>query len=445
MVKISLIGAGSIHNAIRLTCGVLSHPELSAHTDSIISLMDINEENLNLASRLIAKIVQQARSDVKIESTTDRCKSLQDADYVINTIQVGGVDAWALDIEVPFKYGVKQAIGDTLGPGGIFRALRTIPVILDICRDMEELCPDALFLNISNPMAMNCWAMNEYTNIKNIGLCHSPYGTPRTLARYIGAPPEEVSALVAGINHMAWVLEFKWRGEDAYPLLREKMKDPEVYTKDMVRFEIMKHFGYFVTESSHHNSEYVPYFRKSEDLIEKYKITMKSYSSMEQWREKYKKRAEIVKNALEQKDIIKFFAQRGIDFKRPTGFFYTEIIHAIETDTPIRVNANVKNVGLITNLPPRCIVEVPCLIDGTGVHPCYVGDLPSQCAALNRTNINVQELAVKAAVEGDRTLALQAVLMDPLTRAVLSLEETEKMVEEMFKKQAQYLPSFSEH
>jgi len=435
--KIVLIGAGSHVFARRLILDFLAYPELR---DGTISLMDIDKERLNLVTAFAKKVVRQHGFDIKIESTVDRRAALENADYVIVSIRVGGMEATKLDLEIPEKYGIKQGIGDTIGPGGVFYGLRHIPVLLDICRDMEELCPEAWLINYTNPMAMICWALNNYRKIKNLGLCHSVQGTAAELARYLGAPLEEISYWVAGINHMAWFLKLKWREEDAYPLLREKFKDPSIYSRpdahwagaDIVRVEIFKAFGYFNTESSQHMSEYVPYFRKRPELFEKYKLVVASerIKGMEAWGPQ---QDEQIRKLIE--------SDKKIPIQR-SNEYCSQTIHSIETGVPRRINANVKNRGLITNLPWECCVEVPCLVDKNGIHPCYVGDLPPQCAALNRTNINVQELGVLAAVNKDRDLALQAILLDPLTSAILTIDETKNMVSEMFEGEARYLQGF---
>jgi len=427
MPKIALIGAGSVVFARTLVSDILTFPELR---DSTIALMDIDPERLGLITALAERMVDQEGAETQIQSTVDRREALCDADYVIIMIQVGGLGMFEVDIEIPLRYGIDQTVGDTLGPGGVFRGLRTIPVLLDICRDMRELCPEALLINYANPMAINCWAMNEAGGIRNIGLCHSVQGTAMQLARYIGAPYEEVTYWVAGINHMAWFLQFQWRGEDAYPLLRAKLEDPE-WREDGVRFEVMRRFDHFVTESTHHMSEYVPYFRQRKELIEQFATPRWDYLQLCQtgWQPHYERiRRQIA-------------GEESIEIRR-SHEYGTFIIHSLETNTPRRVNANVQNAGLITNLPHGCCVEVPCLVDGTGVRPCCVGDLPSQCAALNRSNVNVQGLAVKAALSGDRRAAFQAVALDPLTAATLSLREIQQMVDELFEAEAEWLPQF---
>ncbi|HDO41795.1 MAG TPA: alpha-glucosidase/alpha-galactosidase [Candidatus Bathyarchaeota archaeon] len=398
MVKIVIIGAGNHVFSRRLITDILSYPELR---DSTISLMDIDQERLDLITAFAKRLVEQYGFKTRIESTMNRRVTLEGADYVIVSIRVDGLEAYKLDLE---------------GPGGVFYGLRHIPTILDICYNMEDLCPEAWLINYTNPMAMMCWAIKD------------------------GAPVDELSYWVAGINHMAWFLELKWRGQDAYPILREKFKDPSVYMRedahwagaDIVRVEIFKAFGYFNTESSQHMSEYVPYFRKRPELLKRFKLIdpVERLDRME-------------KNRIKQDEELKILVAKGHKFPlERSRECCSYIIHSIETRVPRRINGNVKNSGLITNLPYGCCVEVPCLIDKRGIHPCYVGDLPPQCAALNRTNINVQELAVKAAVEKDRTLAFQAILVDPLTSAVLTIDEIQRMVEEMFKAEAKYLPEF---
>jgi len=425
MAKISFIGAGSVVFASRLLSDIFCHPEL---TDCTISLMDIDTERLGLIDRLANLMASKYAPNANIESTLDRREALEDSNYVIIMIQVGGLEAFELDINIPLKYGVNQEVGDTIGPGGVFRGLRTIPVLLDICRDMKDFCPDALLINYANPMAINCWAMNKATDIKNVGLCHSVQGTAMQLARYIDLPYEDVSYWVAGINHQAFFLECKYKGRDAYPLIWQALKKREIYEKDKVRFEMMRHLGYFITESSHHLSEYVPYFRTTEDRRKEYCEPRWFY--LEICKEAWKPHYEHVKKQIRGEEPIEISRSHeyGVD-----------IIHSIESGNPCRINGNVENDWLITNLPYGCCVEVPCLVDKNGIHPCYVGDLPPQCSALNRTNINVQELAVKAALEQDPTAAKQAVMFDPLTSAILTPREIEKMVEEMSKAEAQWI------
>jgi len=437
LAKIVIIGAGSHVFTKNLFTDFLSYPELRG---GAISLMDVDEGRLELITAFAEKLVSQHGFETRVESTTDRREALEGADYVVLSIRVGGLEANRLDLEIPAKYGIVQGVGDTIGPGGVFYGLRHIPVILDICRDMEDLCPEAWLLNYTNPMAMICWTVNDYSRMKNTGLCHSVQGTASELARYLRAPLDELSYWVAGINHMAWFLELKWRGEDAYPLLRERFKDPSVYSgpkahwagPDLVRVEIFRAFGYFVTESSQHMSEYVPYFRKRPELLERFRLA---------------NRLDTIEGMLERRARAEDEMRRIIDDDEPIPIrrsteYCSQMIHSMEAGAQRRVNVNVRNDGLITNLPRSCCVEVPCLVDRSGVHPCFVGDLPPQCAALNRTNINVQELGVRAAVERDRELAFQAILLDPLTSAMLSIDETRSMVDEMFEAEARYLRDY---
>jgi alpha-galactosidase len=444
LVKIALIGAGSQVFSRRLITDILSFPDLRDRTT--IALMDLDADRLRLITAFATKLVKQYGATTRVEATTDRGAALDGADYVTTTLRQGGPEVSWYDKAIPAKYGVHHSVGDTMGPAGVFYGLRHIPLLLSIAHDMEDRCPDALLLNYTNPMAMICWALNAYTRVKNIGLCHSVQGTAEQLAAYLGAPMAEVSYWVAGINHMAWFLHLHWRGRDAYPLLAEKFKDPAVYSTasqpDTVRVLIFKAFGYFVTESSRHMSEYVPYFRQRPELLKGFGLTL---------HEPYLRREPPPEPPRRPRDEE---TQRLVTGAEPipmhrSNEYCSYIIHSLEHGTPYdgsrRVNVNVKNTGLITNLPPNACVEVPCLVDAMGIHPCYVGNLPPQCAALNRTNINVQELGMRAAVEKDKTLAYQAILLDPLTSAVLTLAETRQMVEDMFTAQVKlgYLTDFT--
>jgi len=428
MAKITFIGAGSVVFARRLITDILSHPELR---NSAISLMDIDAERLDMINKLAHLMVSKYAPEAKVESTLNRRETLKDSDYVIIMIQVGGLQAFELDINIPLKYGINQEVGDTIGPGGVFRGLRTIPVLLDICRDIEDLCPDALLINYANPMAINCWAMNKASKTRNVGLCHSVQGTAMQLAKYIDVPFEDVSYWVAGINHQAFFLQYRYRGEDAYPLIWEASKKKDVYEQDKVRFEMMRYLGYFITESSHHLSEYVPYFRITQERRKEYCEPRWFY--LEICKEAWKPHYELIKRQIKGEEPIEISRSHeyGVD-----------IIYSMETGNPCRINGNVENKGLMTNLPQGCCVEVPSLVDEDGIHPCYVGNLPPQCAALNRTNINVQELTVKAALERDRTAALQAIMFDPLASATLTPREIEMMVNDMFKAEASFMPEF---
>ena len=432
MAKISYIGAGSTGFGKQFVSDILSRPALA---DGTLSLMDIDEDQLGVMTAIAGKLAKQLGCGVTIEATTDRRQSLDGADYVLFTVEApGGVELRQVERQISEKYGVDQAVGCTTGLGGVFRAMRYVPLMLDICRDMEELCPRAWLLHYANPTTSVPWALNVASPIRSVGMCHSVQGTATALARYIGAPYEETGHWVAGVNHQAWFLRFEWNGEDAYPLLWQAMEDPEIYQQDVVRWEMMRHFNHFLTESSYHNSEYVPYFRKNPELIQRFT------PKVGEWVD------------LQETALARMAERRAALREEATGEGPAEVVHsqeysvgiinAMETNTPFRFNGNVLNTGLITNLPPNSCVEVPCLVDNMGVHPCHVGELPPQCAALNRNRSAGDELAVKAALEGDRRAAEMAVALDPLTAAVCTLEQIHTMVEETFAVSMEYLPQF---
>lgn len=436
MTKFAFIGAGSFGFTRELVKDILSFP---AFRDCTISLMDIDEKRLSYIKQAVDKIVAAGNYPAKVEATMDRAEALKDADGVLITILQGGVQIWRHDIEIPKKYGVDINVGDTRGPAGIFRALRTIPVMLDIARDIERYCPNAIVLNYTNPMAMLCRAMQGETSINVTGLCHSVQGTAWMLANWIGAPMEEITYFCAGINHQAWYLEFKWNGEDAYPLIREAIKNPDIYNQEQVRNEMFLHLDYYVTESSGHNSEYNAWFRKRPDLIEKYCTHGTGWNPGEY--------AYILKEYLRREDtwedeIKEWLAQDKVNIER--GHEYAaSIFNAIIGDgTMYEFNGNVRNDGLIDNLPNGCCVEVPVLASKRGLDPLHVGPLPRHLAILNNVNAQCEELAVEAAITGDRRKVFYAIYMDPLTSAVLSLAEIEKMVNEMFEMNKDWLPQF---
>jgi len=432
MAKIAYIGAGSASFGRNFISDVLTRPALAEGT---LTLMDIDQEQLDAMTVLARKMAKQLDVPTKIESTTDQCCALEGAGYVVATINApGGIEARKIERRISQKYGVDQAIGCTTGPGGVFRTLRYVPVMLNICRYMEELCPNAWLIHYANPTTMVPWALNAASAIRSIGMCHSVQGTEMELARYIGAPYEETGHWAAGVNHQAWFLRFEWKGEDAYPLLWEKMKNPDIYRQDMVRFEIMRYFDYFPTESSVHHSEYVPYFRKNPELIARF--TPEARNGLERQLNEEKRTAERRK-ALRKEA----YSDAPVEIKRSEEYSIG-IINAMEMNAPYRFNGNVMNTGLITNLPDGCCVEVPCFVDNMGIYPCYVGDLPPQCAALNRNRIAGDELAVKGALEGDRRAVEQAVALDPLTAAMCTLDDIHDMVEALFDALAEYLPQF---
>ena len=437
MKKIAFIGAGSFGFTRTLVKDILTFPALS---DCTIALMDIDTERLSAIKTAVDKIVSTGKYPAKVVATTDRAEALKDADGVVCTILAGGVNIWRYDVEIPKKYGVDINVGDTRGPAGIFRALRTIPVMLEICRDIERYCPNAIFLNYTNPMAMLCRAMQGQSKVQVTGLCHSVQGTAEMLANWIGAPMEEITYLCAGINHQAFYLEYKWNGTDAYPLIRKAITErPEIYNEEMVRNEMFLHLDYYVTESSGHNSEYNAWFRKRPDLIEKYcthgtgwnpgvyGYILNEYLSRENtWK----------------KEIDEWLAKDEVNLER--GHEYAAYIFnaTIGDGALYEFNGNVRNFGLIDNLPEGCCVEVPVLASKRGLTPMHVGQLPEHLAVLINTSARCEELAVEAAITGDPRKVFHAICFDPLTSAVLSLDEIKKMVDEMFAANKQWLPQF---
>lgn len=431
MPKITFIGAGSTVFAQNLLGDILSFPEFA---DSTISLHDIDEERLRTTEIVAQKIAQRLEINPIIEATTDRRQALDGADYAISMIQVAGYKpGTVIDFEIPKKYGLYQTIADTLGVGGIMRGLRTIPVLLDISKDMEELCPDVLHLNYVNPMAMNCWALSRATPIKTVGLCHSVQGTAMQIAQDIGVPLDDINYVCAGINHMAFYLKFERDGEDLYPLIQQVLEEERVPDWNRVRYELFKRTGYFVTESSEHLSEYVPWFIKRDrpDLIERYNIPLDEYvtrceKQISKW-EKLRKKLEDPRRKLRV---------------NPSDEYGSLIIHSAETGTPRVIYGNVANNGLIDNLPQGCCVEVPCLVDKNGVQPTAVGALPPQLAALMQTNINVQALTVEAALTGKREHIYHAAMLDPHTAAELDLEQIWSMVDDLIEAHGEWLPEY---
>ncbi|MCE5322951.1 alpha-galactosidase [bacterium] len=435
MAKIAFIGAGSFVFTRGLVRDILTFPALA---DSTIALMDIDKERLSFIKSAVDNIIKAGDYPAKVVTTTDRAEALKGADGVVITILQGGVDVFRSDIEIPMKYGVDINVGDTRGPAGIFRALRTIPVMLEFCKDIERYCPDAVVLNYTNPMAMLCRAMQGVSSVNVTGLCHSVQGTAEMLAEWIGAPKDEITYHCAGINHQAWYLDYKWNGKDAYPLLREALKKPEIWNTEQVRNEMFKHLGYYVTESSGHNSEYVAWFRKRPDLIEKY-CTHGTY-----WNPGHHAYIlnEYQKVADTWRDNIKEELAKPVELKR--GHEYASLIfNATFGDGALyQFNGNVRNFNLIDNLPEGCCVEVPVLASKRGLDPMHVGALPAQLALLNNISARCEELAVEGCLAGDPTMIFHAILFDPLTSAVLSMEETKQMVDEMFEANKELLPQF---
>ena len=425
MTRIAFVGAGSVEFTKDLLGDLLSFPEL---TDATIALHDIDRERLDAAEAMARWTASALGAPATIAAHLDRRAALAGCDHVINMIQVGGHAATLIDFDVPKRFGLRQTIGDTLGIGGIFRALRTIPVMQGIARDMFELCPDAWLLNYTNPMAMLCWSVYAGTPIKRVvGLCHSVQWTTRGLAELVGVPYEEVEYLGAGVNHQAWILQFRHQGRDLYPLLDEAIeRDPELRRR--VRVEMYRRLGYFPTESSEHSAEYLPWFMRSDEMIERFRVPV----------DEYVRRSE--ENLREYEAMRRTLAEGG-SFEIERSLEYASlIIHSIATGEPRVIYGNVPNHGLISNLPLGACVEVPCLVDGNGVQPTAVGSLPPQLAALNRTFLNVCELTVRAALEGDRAHVVHAALLDPNASATLSPEQIEQMVDALVEAHGDALP-----
>jgi alpha-galactosidase len=430
MPKITFIGAGSTVFAKHLLVDILSYPELA---QSEIALHDIDAERLRTSEIVTRRIAEQLGIRPTISATLDRRRALDGADYAISMIQVAGYKpGTVIDFEIPKQYGLRQTIADTLGIGGIMRGLRTIPVLLEMCEDMEQLCPDVWFLQYVNPMAMNCWAINEATNIKTVGLCHSVQGTAMQLAGDLGIPVEEIDYLCAGINHVAFYLRFERGGEDLYPRLREIAERRAHPADNRVRYEMLRRLGYFVTESSEHFSEYVPWFIKRDrpDLIADFDIPL----------DEYIRRCE-VQIARWDEERAALESGGSIDLTR-SHEYGSGIIHSIETGTPRVIYGNVANHGLIDNLPQGCCVEVPCLVDRNGVQPTKIGMLPPQLAALMQTNINVQALTVEAALTQKREYIYHAAMLDPHTAAELSLDQIWALVDDLIAAHGDWLPDY---
>ena len=435
MVKICFIGAGSTIFAKNVLGDAMLTSSLQ---DAEIALYDIDENRLKESELMLQTINKNSNQNrAKIQSFSDRKEALKDANFVINAIQVGGYKpSTVIDFEIPKKYGLQQTIGDTTGIGGIFRGLRTLPVMFDIAKDMEEVCPDAWLLNYTNPMAILTMGMLKATKIKTVGLCHSVQVCVPELFEHLGIKDQynldEFQWKIAGINHMAWLLEINRNGEDFYPEIRRLASEIANPHKDSVRFELMKHFGYYVTESSEHNAEYHPYFIKKNypELIEQLQIPIDEYlrRCVDQIAGWETQRDEIVNDG-------------SLEHTRSREYA-SYIMDAITTGTPTMIAGNVLNKGLITNLPEDCCVEVPCLVDKNGVQPTYVGKLPTQLAALNRTNINVQELTVEAAMTLEKDKIYQAALMDPHASSELSISEIKAMVDELIAAHGDYLPAY---
>ncbi len=436
MPKITFMGAGSTVFAKNVLGDAMLTPCLE---DSVISLYDIDAQRLEESYLMLTAINNNLGNKARIEKycgVENRKDALRGANYVVNAIQVGLYDPCTItDFEVPKKFGLRQTIADTLGIGGIFRALRTIPVMMDFAHDMEEVCPDAWFLNYTNPMAMLSGAMQRYTGIKTVGLCHSVQVCASSLMNSVGMPyvEDDVRTKIAGINHMAWLLEITDKaGNDLYPEIKRRAAALTEKHGNMVRLEIMKRFGYYVTESSEHNAEYMPYFIKDKypNLIGDFCIPLDEYPRrcVNQIAEWEKRRDELTKDP-------------HLTHTR-TYEYASYIMEAMETNKPYKIGGNVINNGLITNLPRNACVEVPCLVDASGITPCYIGDLPEQCAALNRTNINVQLMTIEAAMTLKKDAIYQAALLDPHTASELDIDTIIKMCDALIEAHEGWLPQY---
>jgi alpha-galactosidase len=448
MAKITIVGAGGYVFPFRLIGDMLSFPALR---DATFALMDVDPDRLERTASATRALVAHHGFPAVVESTTDRRAALAGADHVVITFQVGGVEAFREDVEIPRRYGLDQTVGDTLGPGGVFRFLRSVPAYREIAADIAEVAPGAQVINYANPMAMATWYLNAL-GARTVGLCHSVQGTSRMLARELDVPYDEVRFRAAGINHQSWFTEFRRGSEDLYPRLREVMaqrhlrggdrgelaadhgdhsgaaRGASVYEggNERVRTAIMDAFGYFHTESSHHASEYLPYFRKSPELVREFIPERWDYYDICQAHDEDGQIARLLGEL--ERELV------------PSVEYGASIVHSMQTGQQSVIYGNVPNTGIVTNLPDGCCVEVACLVDGNGVQPTVFGALPPQCAAVNRTNINVQELAVAAALTGDRDHVYHAVMADPLTGALLTLDQIRSMVDELFTAHKAYLP-----
>ncbi len=432
--KFAFIGAGSFVFTRNLVRDLLTFP---AFADAEIALMDINPERLALITKVVEKINNAMGGGARITSTLDRKTALEGADGVLCTVFNGDIDIWRHDIEIPKKYGVDTNIGDTRSVSGIFRALRNIPLMLDICHDIEKYCPNAVFLNYTNPMSMLCKAMQTYTKVNVTGLCHSVQGTIAMLANWLSIPVSEIDYLCAGVNHQAFYLKLERDGMDLYPALRKKIEDPEYYNKEIVRNEMFRHLDYYVTESSGHNSEYNQWFRKRPELIEKYCMHGTNWNPGEY--------AFSLNSRLKRdwrKEFTDWLNNATVDPHR-SGEYASNIFNATIGDhTPFVFNGNVINHGSITNLPEDACVEIPVYADRSGFRNMQVGAMPAHLAILVNTTAQMENLVVEAAMEKDRRKVFHAVCMDPLTSAVCSLQEIRDMTDELFVKNEDFLGEY---
>ena len=439
MLKIAVIGAGSVGFTRKLLRDILAVPEF---VDTEFRFMDISPENLDMSTNLCAKIIADSNLPATVLPTTNQREAIAGADYVLCVARVGGLEAFAHDVEIPLKYGVDQCVADTLGPGGVFYHQRTLPVLLGIAEDMRAVAPDALLINYANPMAMNSWGMRRAGGVRYLGLCHGVEGGHALIARALGLPTEDVDIVCAGINHQTWYVQVTHDGMDMIPFLLEAMEsNPDIAAREPCRIDVMKRFGYFTTESNGHLSEYLPWYRKRPDEIAR-------WIHPEHWIDGqtagYLNHCRLMRNEYEEK--YPQWLQEASQPVTPEGRskeHASYIIEALETGRPYRGHFNVENTSLIANLPDGCTVELPCYVDANGISPAWVGALPMACAASCKVSINVQEMAVEAALTGDRELVKQAVLHDPLTGAVCNTEEIWQMCDEMFEALAPWMPQYN--
>jgi len=458
MPKITFIGAGSTVFAKNLLVDILSFPELASST---ITLFDIDPHRLELSHSVGRRIAEALGATPTFVATTDREEALDGADYAINMIQVGGYEpSTVIDFEIPKRFGLRQTIADTLGIGGIMRALRTVPVLLEMAHDMERLCPDVMHLNYVNPMAMNCMALDRGSKIATVGLCHSVPHTAWQLARDVGVPLSEIDYLVAGINHMAFYLKFERRGRDLYPEIQRVLDEGRMPDDNLVRYELFRRLGYFVTESSEHLAEYLPWFIKDgrPDLVERYNLPLDEYlyrcqAGIASWEfiereleNPGSQHPEDLRARIGATSLMPAHVDAAVESFRNLGSversieYGSQILHAVESGEPAVIYGNVPNRGLIDDLPDGACVEVPCLVDAQGVQPTRIGTLPPQLAALMRTNVNVQELTVQALLTGSREHVYHAAMLDPHTGSELDLEQIWELVDALLDAHGEYIP-----
>jgi len=432
--KIAFIGSGSVTFTRNLARDILTFP---AFSDCEIALMDINADNLEFSRKAVEKIISESKTNAIVTATTDRKSALKNAHGVLCTIECSDDKTSASDVNIPLKYNISVNVGDTRGPSAIFRFLRTWPFMLEIVRDIEKLCPNAIFLNYTNPMAMLCRAMQGISDIKVTGLCHSVQGTAGMLASWIGAPKSEITYLCAGINHQAFYLKFDRDGADAYPLIKKALQNPEILNAEQVRNDMFLHLGYYVTESSGHNSEYVAWYRKRKDLLEKYCTHGTGWNPGHQrspW-------TMAKRNERREREFNNFMAN-PVDMTRSEEFA-SNIFNAVFGDNAMfEFNGNVRNYNMIENLPYGACVEVPVLASKNNIKSMHVGNLPPQLAALCNISSRCEEMAVEGALTGNKEMIYHACYFDPLSSAVLSLEEIRNMIDEMFAEHEGWLPMF---